>query len=708
MDQIFQLNQQVCGMNIFKFIDWADRSLCSRDAIDGPVVGIPPLQRSVLWRPHQIVDLWDSVLRGFPIGSMLMQERECGRTTRRDDKTVIESQHGFDLLDGQQRAIALLLGWTPTNKDKCLWIDFSQPVPKGKKFALYLTSKAQPFGYKPNGDRHGVDERRQARKHFDEETKGAFSATYDHDLLDLPQLKFWPRKPKPSGAKHAVPLDLALKACLAQSKRDWRVICQNDYELPFDKSDVTERIDKFHETVELIRNSEIALIKVAMVIKPEELRLLFDRVGQNGTVLSKEEQLYSILKQNDPYAFDVVHRLCNTAGHILSPSKIVMAAIRCSSVATDPKKNVSTPSPEGFQRLFKEIDFKRELRKLIPEGGEELTPARDSLPDASDIARLSEILVNALKFKGDNDIGLPSVLFPAFGGRLYEILIFWLFHNCDNDIRRAQKITENSRDELLRFVLFWLVFIENADRGADCALKYLITKKFENFPENDVYLEVVRGDGRGQNARSLIKKERFAAVIAPDSPAQFRPKDQRFRDPSENNEKSFLVQRFWGARTRLLPWIQRRYLQTKFTEYKPLLGYENEVPFDYDHICAQKEVGAWNVYWKDRDFLRDSIGNFWILHGSLNRSLGGLNVQDKLSGSDIQDLDDRQTFFEAREEAFGENVLPLWMKLNASNGIWPAERGADFQDAVEKRTIWLYERFYDELDFQSWQDRPVA
>ena len=56
---------------------------------DNSKVELPPLQRSFVWKASQIESLWDSILRGFPIGSFLMSKSE-------DEKLF--------LLDGQQRA----------------------------------------------------------------------------------------------------------------------------------------------------------------------------------------------------------------------------------------------------------------------------------------------------------------------------------------------------------------------------------------------------------------------------------------------------------------------------------------------------------------------------------------------------------------------------------------------------------------------------
>ena len=35
---------------------------------------IPDLQRGLVWKPRQMELLWDSILRGFPIGSFIFAE----------------------------------------------------------------------------------------------------------------------------------------------------------------------------------------------------------------------------------------------------------------------------------------------------------------------------------------------------------------------------------------------------------------------------------------------------------------------------------------------------------------------------------------------------------------------------------------------------------------------------------------------------------
>jgi len=59
-------------------------------------VMLPAFQRGYVWKPKQVETLWDSLLRGFPIGAFLVSEIEADKN---------------DLLDGQQRATAIAMGF---------------------------------------------------------------------------------------------------------------------------------------------------------------------------------------------------------------------------------------------------------------------------------------------------------------------------------------------------------------------------------------------------------------------------------------------------------------------------------------------------------------------------------------------------------------------------------------------------------------------
>jgi uncharacterized protein with ParB-like and HNH nuclease domain len=61
-------------------------------------ISLPTVQRGFVWKPHQIENLWDSLLRGYPIGSFVLSRK-------------INSNEEYELLDGQQRASSICLGF---------------------------------------------------------------------------------------------------------------------------------------------------------------------------------------------------------------------------------------------------------------------------------------------------------------------------------------------------------------------------------------------------------------------------------------------------------------------------------------------------------------------------------------------------------------------------------------------------------------------
>jgi uncharacterized protein with ParB-like and HNH nuclease domain len=66
---------------------------------------LPAVQRGAVWRPQQVEDLWDSVLRSFPIGSLLLipYNPRLGTRSLTPAQDIQEPKYKYHLLDGQQR-----------------------------------------------------------------------------------------------------------------------------------------------------------------------------------------------------------------------------------------------------------------------------------------------------------------------------------------------------------------------------------------------------------------------------------------------------------------------------------------------------------------------------------------------------------------------------------------------------------------------------
>lgn len=80
---------------------------------EGANVLIPAIQRGLVWKPRQVELLWDSILRGFPIGSFMLSDTK-------------DNPNQYHLIDGQQRFNAISLGYNvDTNPRAVLWIDIA-------------------------------------------------------------------------------------------------------------------------------------------------------------------------------------------------------------------------------------------------------------------------------------------------------------------------------------------------------------------------------------------------------------------------------------------------------------------------------------------------------------------------------------------------------------------------------------------------------
>jgi hypothetical protein len=95
-------------------------------------VRIPSFQRPLRWDASQVVALFDSIYKGYPIGSLLLQKRAAEAATVQIGPLVIKAPFVFDALwviDGQQRLTSLAAGLArpvpmPTTPDDAFVVYF--------------------------------------------------------------------------------------------------------------------------------------------------------------------------------------------------------------------------------------------------------------------------------------------------------------------------------------------------------------------------------------------------------------------------------------------------------------------------------------------------------------------------------------------------------------------------------------------------------
>jgi hypothetical protein len=76
--------------------------------IDIGDLGLPDIQRPFVWKDAKVRDLFDSLYRGFPIGSYLLWRNTAGgRTHHIGEKKHVHQEPNLLIIDGQQRLTAL-------------------------------------------------------------------------------------------------------------------------------------------------------------------------------------------------------------------------------------------------------------------------------------------------------------------------------------------------------------------------------------------------------------------------------------------------------------------------------------------------------------------------------------------------------------------------------------------------------------------------
>lgn len=208
---------------------------------------LPPIQRSLVWRNTQIINYWDSLLRGYPAGLFLVHragdaavkpETEGGGATHSaglrggdaSGRTISVDAADWQLFDGQQRMTTLLLGagMGQLANDLRLWVDFGAKAPQDLKYALRISSRGQPFGYQLGdpGKKQTLGQRKEQWEKFSGAGRDRSESFRSVDTL--------------IGAEIAVPFEKVRTA--VDDKVSWQEFC--DEEELFQKFRKISRTDR--------------------------------------------------------------------------------------------------------------------------------------------------------------------------------------------------------------------------------------------------------------------------------------------------------------------------------------------------------------------------------------------------------------------------------------------------------------------------------
>lgn len=622
----------------------------SRWELDG-IVEVPALQRGLVWEPHQVELLWDSILRGFPIGAFALtpikgnesQLTQAGTEGNGDcegqqeqpvaenygNEGLLNPSAQYFLLDGQQRYNAIKAAFTPWRDDAkaVLWIDFMPSPNTGstRRFWVKVTTKAHPWGFANNDGCSllGWSAYREALKRFtgSEETR----------IQDVRMSSAWPLK-----ARCPIPFERVLeifKESEGVSSKDtvsefcvgivaW---CKEHEAIGVETKDFdlvarTSRtlfgaLSRMRDYPIVANILEAETLDAQDVIGEEELadegtnnlEQLFTRINTLGTPISPYDLRYSAIKA---YWGNIKRSNDDIAGTIMPAANLAIFSFRLAlTLSGDRKEFADTPSVQRIRHLkFKDDQESRGACGIVDELYEhDGTLLRSIIQDI-------ESALHVFKHGGDDKDGLPAVIRTSIIQNSPDVYLLFLY------MAYKKRLGDFGHLVGLATWLHWFSIDQQ---------KKLVDEIKTVVDNENCSLELLK-----RLLSDLCKRNALMIPVQPDKenfrePKNFLTNEGKTCDWSPFESRSWypLFDRIWTQRE-LVIFATRRYFNKEFqydpAETKFLTGHNK--PWDMDHIIPKSWVSRQGVEMGEyKAVCREWIwsnGNFAAIPFTMNRRKG--------------------------------------------------------------------------------------
>lgn len=331
---------------------------------------IPPVQRGLVWEPQQVMNLWDSLSKGYPIGSFLAYAHaDPGNTFQKTPNNEPSGNHAsLELLDGQQRYNAICMGTkNEASPQATLWARYTE---NGDLQFMVCTS-CHPWGFCQNGQPFSASEQKEANEQFlgaagikEKEFKDLFIKA------ELQQGYPWLEK-----GKGFIPVHMLMHTDPDQAWSAWRTKSTNT------AYRITETDEKqFRDLHGSPWFQKLRATKVPVILWQQEenskIDELFTRLNKGGTPLSPIDQSYSAIFVHTGPALKKKNE--ELADNFLPPEQLAALAARMAYSKIENKWTGDIPA-DTIQKWFRNEKstgtdtFAAGLRELYDENGLEHT-----------------------------------------------------------------------------------------------------------------------------------------------------------------------------------------------------------------------------------------------------------------------------------------------------------------------------------------------
>jgi hypothetical protein len=574
--------------------------------VNDETLELPDVQRGFVWKTYQIEDVWDSLLRGFPVGSIIVSEKNDGNT--------------LQLLDGQQRTTSIVLGFSniedaheatilnSSSRHIRIFIDMKKPDVEGRHFIFRVITRSHPWGYEINDNKKplAVAARSEAMDFWN----------INDDIFGHPIEKFYPWD-----SYAPLPLNIFINSAIQRDTIDtltnklihWVNTIKPENKNEIDKEKLchwfaylycleddfdeqkcssTYSIDDIYERIKrMIENYRIPMLPLDLEyaasdivgdnIKSktgeetetdekeddalkDDIEEIFIRLNTSGIPLAGEELNYSIAKSNINRGLQ--KNIENACHGIMKPSRFIALAYRLF-------QNCKTENNNSIDMRANPKQFQREMKANVQKFADFLDEIlnKDLLGTIQKILKYGENGIDGYKSE-IADYRLPYPLFVKIAAKAPEAMFVLMY--------RVYKMRDT--------------FIYDTERHRKMIGIMLL------FMWHGQYLQKIWGAVKILPAEKMWNNTVIDMMYGKECPV---PKDNSFlqpiKDPNGNadiwtsmRDNQFLE--FFAnvmCNKEILLYIQRKFIAA--SGFFPDNFFELEdtnMPFDYDHISPQKFV----------------------------------------------------------------------------------------------------------------------
>lgn len=614
-------------------------------------IKIPDIQRGLVWSPKQTEFLWDSLLRGFPVGGFVLTEN---------------TEETFYLLDGQQRWNSISLGYSEENTDCQLWYDINPKNIKGttRKHFVKVTTKVHPFGFKNDDECSSLTAK---------ETKEAIKKTFGNDI-DIYNDEIELKKTYPHEAVFPIPLHIFLNSDLSNEEEFYNNILNKIDTLPpkwkytffstednkkileTKKSELFEifnRLSKYTIAVNILSLDTINTENSSEIIEENDdtdvktnLEILFTRLNTGGTAITQHDLYYSAIKA---YWDGIRNDVEKIAENKIDSVKLISILFRLYLTINDKETKQE-------KKFFNNLSIKK-IRDLA--NSDEKTKIVKFINN-------SNKLVDGVYEKFTNLSAYLKVNILSKNEEIFLLLLYLKYKEIEIDYYSLALI-------LYFFIKRGTKYKKNLNHCINNILKYI-----NNESKN--YIKAIK-----RALSQSISENIMWNIESPDIMGQ-KNIDNYISNWNENNKPEWYD--FWeyiSTEKDLLLFAQNDFLKNNFSCYNPISIKECEKinrPWDYDHIIpnswSYKKRGECKPivdYWLCRN------GNFAAIPFSENRS------KNNNPNWDYYDVDERRKFL-----FFNPKFKYIKNELISDENM-----AQHFSKLVFDRTIEIYRSLYKDI-----------